>query len=566
MLQRLSAVGLALLLMSLPTASPAAGSGPGDFESVLKMMPAEWPVAVVAVNFKTLDENISSMVKRVTGSAPDEGVLEGLKGELGVGDWIDFSRPMAMSSDRIGGPDKPVVWARVPEATAKLKGVEGAVEENGTWKVPVSAGGSVWVKVAGDYAVIAPSQDLLTRATNKDNRSLAEELRPRLDMLTGRDAYLHVNIDPVRNSAVGGIAQFGQMAPMFAMMAGQQAGMTDPSLLTGVFTTLADAARSLMEQIAYVDISFSLDAQTARATIATGYRDGAIKGYLQKQKPASAALFNEIEDQAYTIAVGYQIPGTESPFFAYVCDQMKKSLSSMPASEGEAGSMRKSIEESVQVMRDLYGSIEGLNQVVAFTPEGMKVAGDYITSDPSKVVELTKKSLTSANALSKQFSSGANYESTGKVKIGEVDVEKFKMSIDPNNPAAAMMGQVLGDMQYGLGVRGGRVRFAMGNDKELEKTFAGKIGTPLSSSAQVKEAISQLPGKYNAIMLINLAAIPAMLGPMMGMPAAPPRASTAPPVALSVSLSGDPARVDLYVPLKTVEELAKAFNPPAPAN
>lgn len=564
MLTRISAASMALFLF-LVAPVPAAESGAANFEPVLKMIPADWPVAAVIVDLKKLDANITTVATRIAGEPPDGGILEDIQREFGLGEAVDFTKPLALAADRLSGPGKPVFWARVPSAAEKFKTLEGAKEEGGVWQVPGSDGDSVWVKIAADYIIAAPSQDLLAKATKPDNRSLADELKGRMDMLAGRDVYAHMNIEPVRNSALGGLAQFGQMAPMFAMMAGQQAGMSDATMLTGVFTTLADAAKSLLEQIAYVDLALSIDEKAGRVTIATGYKDGPIKSYLAKQKPASGPMFSEIEEQAYTVAVGYHVPGTESPFFAYLSEQLKKALSGMPGGTPEADATRKGIEESLATMQQLYGSIEGVNQVMTFSGEGMKSAGDYITSDPAKVIELTKKSLLAANTLTKALGGGASYESAGSAKIGDAAVEKFTMKVDPANPAAAMMGQMLANLQYAIGVRGGRVRFAMGSDKDLEKTFSGSVTKPLAASPQVKDAVAQLPAKHNAVVLLNLAAVPAMIGPMLGIPpgSAPP-SGDAPPVALSVSLSGDPARVDLYVPMKTVEVLVKGLNPPAP--
>ena len=54
-----------------------------------------------------------------------------------------------------------------------------------------------------------------------------------------------------------------------------------------------------------------------------------------------------------------------------------------------------------------------------------------------------------------------------------------------------------------------------------------------------------------------------MIGPMMGMPKTEPM-PPGPPVAISVSLSGEPARVDINVPFKAIERMVKAFSPQQP--
>ncbi len=564
MVRRKSAIVLSLLMIGIPAARGAESDG--DVGAVLRLMPAEWPASAVFANLKKFDENINVVAKQVTGNAPEDGLLDDIRDDLGFAEWVDFSKPFGMAVDQLGGGSNPVIWARVPDAQAKLKSKEGAKEVDGVWEVSGNGSETAWVKLAGDYVVAATSKEHLAKATSKENRSLADEMKSRADMLAGRDMYFHLNIDPVRSAALGGLAQMAQMAPMLAMMAGQQAGLSDPAMLTGGFTVLVDVSKKLVEQIAYVDISVGLEPQSGRATIATGYRDGPIKTYLSRQKPASQAMFTEIEDQPWTIAVGYHVPGAESPFFAYVCDQMKNALTSTPAAGAgaDAETAKKAVGDSIQLLHDMYSAIEGMNYVLSFSPQGVKGAADMTSSDPSKIMELVRKSMTAANSMMKPLSPGIGYENAGTIKVGDVTVEKFKMKMDDNDPKMAAAEKILGDTQIGMGVQRGRVRAVMGNEKELERGFSGSVSKPLSASPAVRETLAKLPSKQNAALLLNLGAIPMMLGSILGEPPAaiPQTSGGPPPVGISVSLSGDPARVDLYVPIKTVEEMVKSFQSP----
>lgn len=561
MRQFMSAKVLALFSVAVLPLGVMAGETE-DCLAVMKMMPADWPLAVVVTNFDRFNKSMKDLGKKLGSEGDDFDMLKDLKGEIGVGDVVDYTKPFALSAAEFGQSGMPVVWARVPDAAEKIKAMTSAKQDGDIWQFGPSEDKQYFVQINGEYVVVASNKEDLVKATKKDNRSLADELKSRSEIFAGRDLFLHLNIDPVRESALGGVAQIGQMGPMLGIMLAQQAGGMDPTMILGAISTVGSAAKELVEQISYVELGFIVDGEAARLTIATGYKDGAIKNYLTRTKPAAAPFFAEIEEQTYIFALGYHIPGGESPVIDYFLNQMKKG---MTPTGGDAGA-KSAADEGLALTKDLFSKIEGMNQIFSMSGAGMKAAGDYIGSDPSQILELNKKMLTTAGSLTKAMSGGISYEPAGNTKIGDVSVDRFTVKLDPASPAAQQAKGLVGEgLSYGVGVQGGRVRYCMGDQKDMEKAFAAKTAKPLGSSVGVKAALAKLPENRNGVMLIDPAGIIAAMGAAMGNPAAP--AADGPganPMAVSFSLSGHPARLDLYVPVKGIEQIVKGLSGSGP--
>ena len=163
--------------------------------------------------------------------------------------------------------------------------------------------------------------------------------------------------------------------------------------------------------------------------------------------------------------------------------------------------------------------------------------------------------------MGKLGASGTKYEALGLRKIEKTEVEVVALRLDMNTPAMAQVAKFYGkDPHFGFGITDGRLRFCLGNESDIQSTFSGKIGSPLASTPFVKEALSALPKERNAVILLDIASIMSMIGGMMGRPAGaavPP----GPPIAISVSLAGDPARLDIHVPIRAIERIMQATAP-----
>lgn len=572
--QRFAFMAAVGLVTALPLHTVRAGAA--EVEAVLKLMPADSPVSVVVVDFVKLDKTIAAVVKSIKSDAEPPEILADLKKELGIAEWIDFTKPVGMAQPSLTGGNQSVLWAVVPGFADKVKTVATAKEEEGVWHLTFEGKSDVYAKAKGGYVIASESKEGLAFAT-KEGKTLADDLKTRMDLLTNRDALIHLNFDPIRPLALGGIAQGAQMAPMIAMMAGQQAG-GDPMAMTGLFTGLFDGLKNFVEQVTYLDITVGLTETAANITLASGYKDGAIKSYLAKQKPASVSPMTDIDDQPYFLAMGCHFPGGESQFTDYFFDKMSAAAAPPPGAAAAPGApptggandpaptapSADAAKEAVQISRDLYRKVEGWNSVIALTPSGMKVSGDYLGGDTQGIFDLSKKTMTKINPLAKSFNGGASYESLGPKKIGDATVEQFAVKFDTTNPAAAQAAQMMGEnARFSVGVVGSRVRYCMGSDQDAQRVFSGKVEKSLAANKVVADAMAALPAKRNAVMLIDPVGILPLIGPMMGMPKTEPM-PPGPPVAISVSLSGEPARVDINVPFKAIERMVKAFSPQQP--
>jgi hypothetical protein len=167
-----------------------------------------------------------------------------------------------------------------------------------------------------------------------------------------------------------------------------------------------------------------------------------------------------------------------------------------------------------------------------------------------------------------QFGGGVKVEALGSTKIGGATVEQFAMKLDeldPANPVTGPMAAMYGeDTRYGIGVVNDRVRFCLGNEQDIKRTFSGKISVPLASSSYVKEAMASLPKKHNAVILLDIATAVGFFNTMMGMPAPAGPISAGPPIAVSATLSGDPALLDIHVPARAIERIKQAAAPDEP--
>jgi hypothetical protein len=546
--------------------SGRASAAPAEVEALLRAMPGDVPLAGVILNLEKLDKSIGNAVKTIDPSAKYGGMLADIQNDLPIAKWIDFAKPVGMVQANMMGGGEPVLWATVPDFTNKIKTVAAAREENGVWHVPFEGSKTVYAKVKGAHIAAATDLDVLNAAT-KEGKTLADELKAQADLLKDRDALIHLNFDPIRPMALMGLTQASQFAPMLAMGAAAQGG--DPAGLIAVIGTLVEALKKFVEQTAYLDIAVAAGESTGMLTLAAGFKDGEIKNYLAKQKPASVPLLADMPEQPYLFAMGCHVPGSESPFFDYFFDKFLAALTGPPA----PGAMPttppspegvQAAKDAMQISRDLYRKVEGWNTVMSFTPNGMRVSGDYIAADAQPILDLTKKNITTSNPLMKNFSGGASHEPLGTTKIGDATVEQYAIKFDTTNPAAAHAAQMMGaNSRFYLGIAAGRVRYAMGTEEDARRVFTGKVEKPLASTKPVADAIAALPPKRNALVLIDPSGILPLLGPMMGMPKTEPL-PPGPPLAVSVSISAEPARVDVHVPYEAIARMVKALKPTPP--
>ncbi len=534
--------------------------GAPDVEAVLKQMPADFPLGAVVADFEKFDKSLIAYMKAINPKSDFKGMLPDMKKDIGIAPWIDFTKPVGMGQPNLQGGE-PILWATIPNFKDKVKTIaEAKEEEGGIWFLPFAEKEDMYAAVKGDLVVAARDKTTLESAMKKEGRTLADDLKPRLELLTNRDVYVHLNFDPVRPMALGGIAQGVQMAPMMAMMAAQNGG-GDPAAMTAVFSGVMDAVKNFAEQAAFVDIALGITPDSADATIATGFKDGEIKNYLAKNKPAGAQMFTMFEEQPFTMAAGWRIPGEDSPFLNYLFDKM----GSVPGGgTPPAGGEKSAGAEGAEIARDLYRKVEGMNLMMHMSKDGMTSAGDYVGKDVAGIQQLAEKSMLKENPLASMMSNGISYEASGSKKLAGKDVNQFTVKIDPASQAAEQAKKMMGpNTTLYMGPMEGRVGFFAGTEAAAEKYFSGKVSKPLASNALVAEALKALPSKTNLVILLDPAGVLPALGPLMGMDV-PENVQPGPPVAISTSLSGEYARTDVHVPAKAIARIVEAVTPQPP--
>lgn len=557
---RRASVCLALIIsvVSLPVAK-------ADVGAVLQRVPKDAAMVIAISNPNELDKKLAAFVRKCDESADSPGILDQLKKDISVADWVDFSEPMAIVQVTLGGSSKPLAWVRIPSFAEKAKAHEGATNEDGVWRIPLGdeEGKAVFAKEKNGYVILGDSKEALTFA-DRQGDSFAKAIAPRKEIWAGRDVFVQINVETVRPMALAGIAQASAMAPMIAMMAGGSPGAPDPTVITGAISAVFEAARSLVEQVDYVDAAISINPEALSITLATGYKDGPIKSYLAKQKPGTTSPLIGIEDQPYVFAMSYDVPGKDAPFFDYVMDQAKAIVPKAPSGEGaevdeavakEAAANREAMLAAISEARQLYRMMKGGDVAVSFGSGGMKMIADYVVSDATSFRKLLLDMMTAPNpnALLK-LKGFEKIKSLGTKRIGNVDVERFAMSFTEGNPIAAMYGK---DASTAIGTVDSKVRLSFGTDADHEKAFAPTIKSPLAESKYVKAALAALPSRRNFVMLVDIAGMMPFMA-AMGSGGQVGEIPPGPPVGVSVLLSGDFLRVDINVPSRAIKRVVQA--------
>ena len=532
--------------------------------TVLSKMPKDLAVAAVVTNLEQLDKTVEAIAKKIDPDASYDSMVAELKSELGLADCVDFSKPIGMGLLQVPPTsDLPLLWATAPEFTKRVKEEGTAKEEDGLWSVNIGPDTVIYVKVSGDDIIVSDDKATLLKVVDV-KESMADMLQARLALLRDQDFFMHVNMQPLRSMVLAQMSEAGAMLPMIAMMAGAQGG--DPMMMASILGTMFEGAQKFIEQLAYVELTAKVDTELIAATLSTGFADGPIKTYLSNQKPAEVPFLMDVPEQPYLLAYAADLPGSGSPLGEYFFDKIAAAAAqpNPMAPQGGAPST-EALKESLALGKELVNKVRGWNGIMSIGMGGMTMTGNYLTDDPAGVLELTKRSMLSTNALMQQFSPGVSYESAGSKQVAGTNVDLFSVKIDTTNPAAAQAATMYGpDNRYALGRVGDTVRYYLGSESGLDAAFAAKIAQPLAAGTHVKHALEGLPRQRNMVMLIDLNGImPLMMG-MMGAPPSGSPPAAGPPLAVSLSLAGEPASLTVHVPVAAIEQMSKSMSGSAP--
>jgi hypothetical protein len=553
---------ISLVLVGFVLWSPVALGAPKDVDTILKMIPGDAPVSGFALNLVEFEKSLGALTQRLDPEEEKPTIIADLKEEIPFAAAADFTKPVGFVARSLGDLEEPMVLLPVADFETRIKEHGGKPGEDGIWSLGEVETLIVYLKpLAGGYVAVAGSKEELA-AVGAPEKSLASLMKGRKKLLHERDLFIHVNVEAFQQTAEQKLAQFGAAIPMFAMMAAQGG---DPITTIATLTALFEGFKSFVAQLTCVDIAINLDEKVGAAAVAASFKEGGIKSFLAKTKPAKQEFFTNIEDQPFFIAVGSHVPGGMSELFDYLLKTFEQSVQTAAPMAGPQADPSAALE-NFKVSVEMNKMTEGGNMLMALSPDGMKMISDLIVKDTDEYMALFRKSEETVGPMIQQFGGGMEVETLGPTKIQGVDVEMFKLKAPAAQPGMPAMPSFLAEgARYGVGVVKDRVRQCMGNEKDMQEAFKAKTENPLSASERMKDALKSVPKKHNMVVLVDpMGLLPFARAFMPGAPPQPPQATPAEPILIWISLSGDPAEMEISVPLQTIEQLVRSTEPPEP--
>ncbi|RME36476.1 MAG: hypothetical protein D6788_11490 [Planctomycetota bacterium] len=542
-----------------------AAAPPQGLTELLSVMPAGAPVNVVFVDVERLDAVVKDVQRRFSPGDVPAGFLDQMKQTIPLAQWADYGEPIGITVfDVQQNSDNALIWLRIPGFAEKMKSWEQATQEEGVWTFPVTNFSQGFARKVGDFVQFTDHRPLFDQvdAASK-GKKLADVLRPRMDLFVNRHVLMHVNAEPLRGLITGQLAQASQMAPMILAMSAQQSGQ-DPAMAVGTVSAMIDAFTRFVEQLDTLDLTLGLTKDDATLTVAAGFKDGPIRQYLQRCQPASeGVLLASLPDRGFVVAGAYHVPGKDAPFMDYFIQQMlsaKPPMMPPPAGGEEKKPASQEVwKKSLESGRRIARLTTGQNFLATVSEGSLCVLSDYLTDSPAEIEKLVGETPETLGGL--LSAAGPQFEKLKPQTVHGVTVSSFRLQMPANNPQMAAMARIYGaNPVMAVGTIGHRVRAYLGAEEHLSEAFASG-GAPLARNARVQEALRKLPRKRNGVLLIDPAGILPMIGPMLGMPVTktiPP----GPPIAVSLSLSGEPARLDVHVPFRAIERIKEAMPSP----
>jgi len=525
----------------LLVASAAGTPAEGNASSLLELIPADFPVTAVVTDPQRLDETVAFLMKRLDPDSLGWSVVEDLRGDLPIGEWIDFHRPIGIAGGD-GGP--PLLWAQVPQFEERMGRLEGAVGEEDLWRISLPDGKTLYARRRGEYVVAAMSMTSLDRGTKLD-RTLAQAAADRLDLGRAPDAIIHLNMAALREGAASFVAELAALGPLVAMLAEQQSGR-EPTALATLGGGLLDAAHAIIRQAESLDLVLNVDAQSVTVTAMASFNDGPIRQYLAGRAPPRRPFFSEFEARPYLLAVGYDLPGETSPVLEHL---MQHSAASPSPSTGEAPAAAK--------LTALVRGVDRVDMVISGSPHAPRLWADAYGPDLAAVASHAAGALEEWHPLLARLTGVVGLERLGRRTIAEHVIEEF--AVRPGAGAAVLA--VSGEQpRLGLGVVGERLRVCLGTETDVNGRFGLSVANPLAEAAATREALAALPLGGNVVVLFDAARLLVLVGAWGGTASAEPSPAS-PPVAVSLSLGDRPARLDVRIPIQALESLQRVLRP-----
>jgi len=556
------AAWVALSLWAGPTVLAQEGQG-----ELLKLLPSDAALCVWASNPDALAAKGHALVADIAAAVgeappPQKGLADLLAEGPGIQDGFDASKPAALVVPKADFSEG-IIIVGLRDLDAMLTGRERNDLGGGIIEATVEGGEPLYLVRKRDFVMIAPSSELLLSAL-APKATLAEMPAEGAALHAGADLSVRVNVETLRVTIDQGFQTVKGMMQMVALMSGAAQGGSDPAVTMAMMDVYIGALKSFIDQVQTVDAVLRVEAEgVGMGWICSLKPDGTGAAYLAKQKPAGKPLLRGLPAGPFMMAFGGEWQSADQTSLAV--DLLDRFLAA-PAVQQKLG------ESAIEAMRDsagwFYRNMTGFNMVMARGgPQGgMRMLGQYFLSDPQTGRRKMAEMMASASKAMGIFMQGMEVTSQPTLRtVGELEVDEYAYKFDQTPDAERQMLELI----YGKGanmqvaaVKDGLL-MAMSPESTDIGSMAALVDKPaagVGNQARVKAALAKLPADRVAVGLVDVTeamrfglSFVAQMGIPTSMPAE--RASTAPPIAGSLSFMSSGLRCEVYVPTAAVKEL-----------
>ncbi len=523
-----------------------------DAIPLLRWIPADVAFAVAINDVHELDHAVARVARRTGLGVDESGLRAWVQDEIPLGGWLDLRRPIAYAVRAGAAEDGVIAWGHVANLAARIAQSDGATNRNGVWCLPDGSKGSGCLKTLGDYIVTARSGATLRRMS-EGGESLVDVRRGTRDLLRTGDALAHFNMVAHRDRALAFVKEMATLGPLTGMLIGQQlkgGAEETETLMAAIF----DGAEELVRQSRFVDIGLRVGVEAVDVTCVVSFENGAVRRYLDKQKPAAHAPFHARATRPYFLALSYELPRGEPGGGAYLLDKMIQYHSDQDSGSAEAkrsgtGAGDRVSTSTLTAARLLTRMVHRMNVRLTMESDELVISGDCGTANAQVLLEQIRaaRHLPHARAGSTR---NPKDESPGYRRRDAAGVERIPLEWERAVPGLARL--MAKDAILAVGAQSDRMRFCFAGSDAVDAFFGQPAGGAAASRTTV--ALAALPEHANLVLLVDaartLAVLQRLWGASVGATPAP-----GPLVALSVSLNAGQVALHLHVPLGAIERL-----------
>jgi len=552
---------MTIIAMATVWALPCRASDTAPTEltaALLQVVPAKMPAVIVVEHPQRFDRTIASWLTRLDPDSLGWGLFEELRGDLPIGEWIDLTRPMAIAFGGAGKRQPPILWAQVPGFDEHMGGLARAVREGDTWRIALPDGQELYARRCGDYVVAAMSMASLEQAT-QPGPALADVLPDRRTHTTSRHVIVHLNMARLHEAAAELVAELAALGPLLALLVEQElgSGTAGPAALAEAW--LAETG-ALLDQAESVDLFVGMDEQSVSVNCMAHFNEGSVRRYLLEGKSDPRPFFPGIEARPYVLAMAARVPGRDvSPALPPVVERtlarLLEKIAGPPSVAPGVSSERAAA--AADTLRTLAVNIEGAEGVLSWASDGVRLQADLWGPDPQAIGKDITALLTGENPALRKLRGGPALEPLGSRTVGETVIEEFALKPVPPANVEGGRGEII---RWGMGVAGTRLLLCLGSEIDVNGRFGLTVSRPFAQADYPREALAALPSDANVVVLIDPARLMPWVSRLQGKQPAdmlPP----GPPIAISCTLVGNPARIDIHIPLRALERLRQAMQP-----